>query len=250
MNETLRVVRPDRDRLPAADRPCLLAGVTAIGHSSWRIGAPSGQSSRSEPHHSSPIAGRRPQNVGGSRVEERDHPVRIGRVHGDAERVEELPVAVRPRRCAADVRVVGRAVAARDDAQEVAVEGRRRVGLGRRRRAWRGGSSGHDGTCWVCEGGVWPLPGDLPPIAPECNDIARCPLVGMDRPPPTADPRHQRRPPMTAPARADQEVMCGNAVRGHVDRRRAGRTWTCQTAGRAATARPATTSGRSSRSSR
>ena len=36
--------------------------VIAIGHSSWRIGAPSGQSSRSEPHHSSPSAGRRPQN--------------------------------------------------------------------------------------------------------------------------------------------------------------------------------------------
>ena len=37
--------------------------VTAIGHSSWRIGEPSGQSSRSEPHHTSPMAGRRPQNV-------------------------------------------------------------------------------------------------------------------------------------------------------------------------------------------
>ena len=36
--------------------------VIAIGHSSCRIGRPSGQRSRSEPHHNSPTAGRRPQN--------------------------------------------------------------------------------------------------------------------------------------------------------------------------------------------
>ena len=65
----------------------------AIGHSSWGIGAPSGQNSLYEPHHSSPSSGRRPQNVGRGVVEERDPAVRVGRVDRDAERLDELAVA-------------------------------------------------------------------------------------------------------------------------------------------------------------
>ena len=125
----VRAIGPDRDGLPAADRTRLLEGDR---HRTFVV-AHRALIEEQQPERPAPfLADSRPAapEFGRGGVEERDLAVRIGRVDGDPEGIQEAAIAFRatlrgPRR-----RVSGRAPgAARDDAQQVPVE--RRVGGGR-----------------------------------------------------------------------------------------------------------------------